>query len=160
MTYRDLLWSAGPSLLLILCALILAFVWTELAARYSVRVARRRSEAEQRASALLMRWLSPTQRSQYDSAGYFEVTGSHSGKRYRIRSRRQMNVEELDEAGRRVAVLCFGTETYVPPSDVMLAQKIALENDELAALAVANRNSLDPSRAGERTGRAVPAWLG
>jgi hypothetical protein len=145
MTYGDMFWSAGSTLLSILCALILGLIWAELAARYSVRATRRRSEAEQRASALLMRWLSPTQRAQYESTGHFYVTGSHSGRRYRIRSKRQMNVDELDEDGRRVAVLCFGPETYVPFGDVMLAQKIALENDELAALAVANRNSLSLS---------------
>jgi hypothetical protein len=137
MIYSDLLWDARSTLLLILCALVLGLVWAELAARYG---APRRREAEQRASALLGRWLSPTQRAQYESAGHFDVTGSASGRRYRIRSRRQMNVDELNEDGRPVAVLCFGPETYVPTGDVMLAQKIALENDELATVAIANRH--------------------
>jgi hypothetical protein len=65
------------------------------------------------------------------------VRGSHSGKRYRIRSGRQMNVDQLDEGGHLVATLCFLPERYVPVSDVMLAQKIALENDEPATLSVA-----------------------
>jgi hypothetical protein len=138
MIYSDLLLSARSTLLFILCALVLGLVWAELAARYG---ARRRRDAEQRASALLGRWLSPTQRAQYESVGHFDVTGSHSGRRYRICSKRQMNVDELDEDGRPVAILCFGPETYVPTGDVMLAQKIALETDELAAVAIANRHA-------------------
>ena len=50
-----------------------------------------------------------------------------------------MNVVQLDEQGRRIAVLCFLPEKHVPVSDVMLAQKIILENDQLAALSVAIR---------------------
>jgi hypothetical protein len=38
-------------------------------------------------------------------------------------------------------VLCFLPEKYVPVSDVMLAQKIMLENDEPAALGVAVRGA-------------------
>jgi hypothetical protein len=49
-----------------------------------------------------------------------------------------MNVEQLDERGHRAATLCFLPEN-VPVSDVMLAQKIMLENDEPAALRVAIR---------------------
>jgi hypothetical protein len=52
-----------------------------------------------------------------------------------------MNVDQLDERGRRVDVLCFLPEKYVPVSDVMLAQKIMLENDEPAALGVAVRGA-------------------
>ncbi len=63
--------------------------------------------AAEKAEALLIEWLSPAQLTQYESNGYFEVTGSHSGKRYRIRRRGQMNVDELDESGARVACLVF-----------------------------------------------------
>jgi hypothetical protein len=111
-----------------------------MAAGYRVVAAQRRSPAERRASDLLVEWLSPAQRAQYEIARCFEVKGSHSGKRYRIRSARQMNVDELDDRGRRIAVWCFLPEKYVPLADVMLAQKIALENDEPAAMAIAFRN--------------------
>ena len=37
------------------------------------------------------------------------------------------------------SLLCFAPDGYLVPGDVMLAQKIALETDELATLAVANR---------------------
>jgi hypothetical protein len=95
---------------------------------------------EKKARALLKEWLSPAQLAQYKSKGHFEVTGSHSGKRYRIRRGRQMNIDELDERGTRVAVWCFGPEGQLPAGDVMLAQKIALETEEQAALAVVNRS--------------------
>jgi hypothetical protein len=49
-----------------------------------------------------------------------------------------MNIEEIDDNGSRVAVWCFGPTGYLPLGDNMLAQKIALETDEQAALAVAN----------------------
>ena len=140
MGYDDLLWSAVFTLLVILCALLAGAVIAEMAACYRVVAARRRTDAERRASELLMDWLSPAQRAQYERARCFEVRGSHSGKRYRIRSARQMNVDELDDRGHRIAVWCFLPEHYVPVADVMLAQKIALENDEPAAMAIAFRN--------------------
>jgi len=96
-------------------------------------------EAEQNARALLRRWLSPAQLEQYEMMGHFEVVGSDSGKRYRIRRYDQMNIEELDEGGARVAVWCFLPEGNLPVGDTMLAQKIALETNERAALAIANR---------------------
>jgi hypothetical protein len=41
-------------------------------------------EREARGLKLLKEWLSPEQFAQYDAKNYFEVTGCHSGKRYRI----------------------------------------------------------------------------
>jgi len=70
------------------------------------------------------------------------VKGSHSGKWYRIRYGRSMNIDELGENGVRAAGWCFGPEGRLPLGDIMLAQKLALETDELAALAVANRSNL------------------
>ena len=49
-----------------------------------------------------------------------------------------MNIDELDGEGSRVAVWCFGPTGNLPVGDNMLAQKIALETDEQAALAVVN----------------------
>jgi hypothetical protein len=81
---------------------------------------------------------------QYARKGHFEVTGCHTGKRYRIRAKRQMNIDELDERNRAVAVWCFGPEGVLPIGDIMLAQKIALETDEFASLAIANGNGVRP----------------
>ena len=107
----------------------------------------RRGGAEEKAGALLKEWLSPAQLEEYEKNGHFEVTGGHSGKHYRIRRAHAMNIDELDEHGERAAAWCFGPEGDLPICDVMLAQKIALENNEQAALAVANRgNPQQPPR--------------
>ena len=82
--------------------------------------------------------LSPEQFAQYDANSYFEVTGCHSGKRYRISHGTSMNIHELDGAGCPCVGWCFTPKGYLAAGDVMLAQKIALETDERRALAVAN----------------------
>jgi hypothetical protein len=91
-----------------------------------------------RRSLMLMRtWLSADQREQFDARGYFDVVGSHSGRRYRIRFGTSTNIHELDNFGQPIAGWCFVPTECLPPGDVMLAQKIALENDEPSALGVA-----------------------
>ena len=106
-----------------------------------VRDVSHRRTAEEKGLALLKQWLSPAQLTQYEKYHYFEVTGGDSGKHYRIRPTRQMNVDELDQHGVRTISYCFGPEGELPLGDMMLAQKIALENDEEAALALANRGN-------------------
>ena len=115
-----------------------------------IRDVSQRRIAEEKGLVLLKQWLSPAQLAQYEKSNYFEVTGGDSGKRYRIRSTHQMNVDELDERGLRSVSYCFGPEGEFPIGDVMLAQKIALENNEQATLALANRGNLhqSPSRFG------------
>ena len=137
MGLQELLSGVAFTSLLMLCTLIHALVLAEAVGRYWDRIARRYGEAEQKALVLLKEWLSPGQLAQYESDGHFEVRGLHSGKRYRIRRDRRMNIDELNEHGAPVAIWCFGPEGYLPVGDFMLAQKIALENDERAALAVA-----------------------
>ena len=97
------------------------------------------NESESRGLRLLREWLSSEQRSQYDAHRYFEVIGSHTGKRYRIRHGTSTNIYELDEQGRPKVGWCFVPRDELVAGDVMLAQKIALETDELRALAVARR---------------------
>lgn len=96
---------------------------------------------EARALGLLREWLSPEQRAQFDAEGHFEVTGSHTGRRYRIHRGSVSNVLELDEEGQPKIGWCFVPEPSLAAGDVMLAQKIALETDEMAVLALANRIS-------------------
>jgi hypothetical protein len=139
LAYDDLLLAAASTLLLILCVFLSGLILSEIGAQYRLGANRRRRHAERRASDLLKEWLSPTQRAQYECSGEFEVRGSHSGNRYRIRRAQQMNVDELDDRGRRIAVWCFLPED-VPVGDVMLAQKIVLENDEPAMLRIARVN--------------------
>jgi hypothetical protein len=101
-----------------------------------------RWEAESRSQRLLVDNLSDTQRAQFLGRGSFEVIGGDTGKRYRIKHDRQMNVEELDRNGRRTKLLCFTPKGGVPLGDMMLAQKIALELFESETLSVANRSAM------------------
>ena len=86
---------------------------------------------------LLREWLSPEQLAQFDFAGYFDVVGCDTGKRYRIRYGKSANIQEVDDAGRLGTGWCFGPLGLVE-GDVMLAQKIALETQELRTLSIAN----------------------
>ena len=94
-------------------------------------------EPERRSLKLMRRWLSAAQREQFDGRGYFDVIGSHTGRRYRIRTGYSTNICELDSFEHTVARWCFVPCENLPAGDVMLAQKIALENDEPSALKVA-----------------------
>ena len=127
--------------LLILCALSVAFVLTANLGCHRAQVSRPRTAAEQKALTLLREWMSPAQLARFESYGHFEVIGSRTGKRYRIRPNLVVNIDELDERGAPVATWCFGPEGDLPRGDIMLAQKIALENNEQAAIAMANRGS-------------------
>jgi hypothetical protein len=109
-----------------------------------------RSESEARGLALLREWLSPEQFAQYNAHRYFDVTGCHSGKRYRIRHGVSMNVYELDAFGRPLVGRCFVPNENLVAGDVMLAQKIALETNERGALLVAK--SFPPRWRASRTG--------
>jgi hypothetical protein len=128
--------------------------------RHSSRNYRLRAEgddrlrAEEKGAALLRSWLSPEQAELWDSHRHFYVVGSDTGRRYRIKYGRSMNIEELDSGGNVVNQWCFGPQGNLAVGDVMLAQKIALETIEIEALAKANRNrtfgaaqnSLNPAR--------------
>jgi hypothetical protein len=90
-----------------------------------------------RGITLLREWLSAEQLSQFNMLGYFEVTGCQTGKRYRVLYATGTNIHELDEEGHPIIGWCFVPAGSLVPGDVMLAQKIALETDESAALQVA-----------------------
>jgi hypothetical protein len=95
--------------------------------------------AQERGLQLLKENLAPPQRQQYEKYGYFDVVGGRTGKRYRIRHGRQMNIEQLDKNGRRVCGWCFYPQGSLVAGDIMLAQKVALELFETDALRIANR---------------------
>ena len=94
--------------------------------------------AHERGIEFLTQNLSPAQRQQYERHAYFDVIGGETGKRYRIHHGYQMNVEQLDQDGRRARLLCFMPRGGLPVGDIMLAQKIALELFESEAVEVAN----------------------
>jgi hypothetical protein len=102
-------------------------------------------EAEARGLALLKENLTAAQRRQLEMRGAFEVLGGETGRRYRIRRGAQMNVEQLDQRGRPVCILCFVPEGNLVTGDVLLAQKLALELFELDTLAAANKFSPHPT---------------
>jgi hypothetical protein len=95
--------------------------------------------ARERGMRLLMRNLTPRQRRQYNQYGHFDVIGGKTGRSYRIRHGRVMNIDQLDRKGRRVCGWCFYPRGRLVTGDVMLAQKLALELFEADALATANR---------------------
>jgi hypothetical protein len=103
------------------------------------RAHRAEEDSQSRGTRLLRDWLTPQQLAQFDARGYFDVTGCHTGKRYRIRNGTAANVHEVDEFGGAGMGCCFVPEGCLVAGDVMLAQKIALETNELGTLAIANR---------------------
>jgi len=100
------------------------------------------NEPERRSHRLLRDWLSVEQRAQYDKYRYFEVVGCHSGKRYRVQHGTVSNIVELAANGCPVLGWCFVPRDNLASGDVMLAQKIALETDELGALKIARNFSI------------------
>jgi hypothetical protein len=121
------------------------YLWRSLAASArKVQALRERLKTiedlrEARGVTLLRQWLSPEQRAQFDASKCFHVVGCDSGRRYRISHGTGTNVHEIDDAGRPVTGWCFVPSGHLVADDVMLAQKIALETNERATLAVANR---------------------
>ncbi|ODM71872.1 hypothetical protein [Bradyrhizobium elkanii] len=99
----------------------------------------RESSPDAKGRALLREWLTPAQRRQFEEKGYFDVVGSATRRRYRVQYGSVANVHEIDFEGESGGILCFAPEGYLVTGDIMLAQKIALEADELTALAVATR---------------------
>ncbi len=114
--------------------------------RHLYRAARNTNSPEARGRRLLRRWLSEAQLAQFEAFKSFDVVGCHTAKRYRVYYGTAANVEELDKAGRPIMRYCFVPKGDLVPGDVMLAQKIALETDEQAALEVANRFPPHPQR--------------
>jgi hypothetical protein len=84
-----------------------------------------RAAAEEKGFRLLRSWLNLEQSKQWDALSEFEVVGSQTGTRYRIRRGKVMNVHELDQSGNIVAHLCFAPNGDLAIGDILLAQKIA-----------------------------------
>jgi len=112
---------------------------SHISALWGRLIARLQNDSEARGLKLLREWLSPDQLVQFNADGYFDVIGCDTGNRYRIHYGSSMNIDELDDRSRPRTCYCFCTDVSLVPGDVVLAQKIALETDERAALAVANR---------------------
>jgi hypothetical protein len=96
-------------------------------------------QAEEKGNALLRSWLSPEQKKQWTRDRWFEATGCDTGTRYRITDSLSMNVLEIGPSGHAVAKWCFMPKGELVKSEMLLAQKVALETMELEALEVANK---------------------
>lgn len=97
--------------------------------------------ALERAEALLQMLLDGEQQKQFTKDRTFEVIGSQSKRRYRIRHGIHGNVRLLDEAGKEIASFCAQPHG-VPDADAVLAQKLMLETAEDDFLKVANRRAI------------------
>jgi hypothetical protein len=107
------------------------------------------AEVEECSQHLLRSWLSPEQLVEYDTLVHFIVVGSDTGKRHRILRGCVFNIQELNAGGTEHCTWCFAPRD-VATGDVNLAQKIALENFETMALAIANRSSLSATQSVQR----------
>lgn len=119
-------WAVGITAFILFARLSLGPV------RWARHVLGRRRQAELRAEALLLGWLSPGQRAQYRARGWFEVV-TPGGSRYRICPGK---VVRLDV---RRCAYCIEAVSWMPAADQMLAKKLLLETDERRFLATAHR---------------------
>ncbi len=90
--------------------------------------------AEVRARELLLRILSPAQREEFQSHGYFAVDVAGRG-RFCILPSTMFNVIHMETGDS----YCALPRAEVPLSDLMLSQKLLLENDPGQFFSVANR---------------------
>lgn len=117
-----------------------------IAAPAVIRI-REREEAQRTAAArardLLLSYLSDDQRRTFEEHGWFIVLGGRSGRRYRISGRSYAgNVALLHHDNDNVeASFCGHCDASIPLGDQLLAQKVMLEIDEPAYIALANRRA-------------------
>ncbi len=104
----------------------------------------KRVAAEKKAYDLMMTYLTPEQRDEYERLQRFHVISSN-GKTYRIKKGSHGNIElleEIDGKKRPVESLCVQPKGQLPCYDSMLAQKLHLETDEDEVRRVANIHNL------------------
>ena len=85
-----------------------------------------RREAEAKAEALLLEYLSEQEAEEYVKKGYFHVLSSDGVSKYRIRNGRANNVEKINEQGEVTKIFCSHPYENVPNQDNMLTQRFAL----------------------------------
>ena len=94
---------------------------------------------EAKGRTLLRQWLTAAQRRQFEEQGYFGLSAARLG------GGNECNTGLLPTCGKPISKdvadhSCASLPRVIwVPGDVLLAQNISLETDELAALAVANR---------------------
>jgi hypothetical protein len=96
-------------------------------------------KAEKKAQKLLLEWLDEEQLNQYKRTGSFVAIGNHTKRKYTILRGNCFNIKYVED--QKVVMMCFLPQGSLALGDVNLAQKIMLENDEEAALEIANISS-------------------
>ena len=128
----DVVLVAEASALLIGCVLTVGFMLGSLLDRRARDFQHR--PADNKAKTLLKQWLSTEQLTLFERNVYFEVKGSHTGKRYRIRCARQMNIDELDANGALVGHWCFAPAGCLPLGDIISPKRLRSKPTNVARL--------------------------
>lgn len=96
------------------------------------------NEADVKAEALLVKNLSDEQRAEWAKSKFFMVTGGTTGVRYKLTMNRTYGIETF-LYDRKIGILCVVTkDNRIPLCDQLLAQKLLIETDEKAFVALAN----------------------
>lgn len=93
--------------------------------------------ANSRSYDLLLQWLNPAQKRQWKSKKMFSVRG-RSGRFYVISRPAPFNIMILDSNKTYLGRMCIEPEGGLAGGDVLLAQKIMLETNEVGAYKIAN----------------------
>jgi hypothetical protein len=114
-----------------------------LARQDAGREAAQKRLAEKRSLSLLLNLLNDEQRFEFQSHGFFHVTGGRSGDRYRIRCDSAVNIDVLGKDGAVRIYLCGRPTGNLPMYDVMAAQLLYLQDrgSETRFLGQANRHA-------------------
>jgi hypothetical protein len=105
--------------------------WLQAAQRTREKLERdvmQEHRAEQKALSLLLNLLNQEQRHEFQTYGYFHVTGAISGDRYRIRDDSAVNIDVVGENGTVRYRLCARPAGAIPVYDVMAAQLLYLQD--------------------------------
>lgn len=90
-------------------------------------------EAVARAKELLLSHLDSTQKAQFEAKGDIEIIGGSTKRIYRVASTPipGKNVTWMENGKPRISYDAHPVDTSLPAGDIMLAQKLALENPEM-----------------------------
>lgn len=98
-----------------------------------------RESAQKKARDLLISFLTPEQRTEFEAKGWFSVVGK-SGRRYRVRRGTVANIDMAVNDNIVPVRLCVHPGTSMPVEDVMLSQLLHLQHDDMALVNKANHH--------------------
>lgn len=97
-----------------------------------------RNPADVKAEELLVKNLSAEQKKDWAKNKFFMVTGNTTGIAYKLTTSRTYGIETF-LYGRKIGKLCVvAKDKEIPICDQLLAQKLLIETDEKAFIALAN----------------------